>query len=279
MPTARAHLGQAHHVERPHGQLEALACLTEQGDGLQHHVVEEQLDVGRAAQPHHGLVLAHGQAGQGIVHQEHRDLFAAGLVACFGRHQEEIAPQAIADEVLATVEHPAAVGLLARRGADALGVRARARFGDGDGAGALAPHRGAQPAFDLCAAALQQRLVDVAEGAADEDVAGVAELLFAEDAVHRAEAAAAVLGGHVQGVEAEGAGFGEDGAGRVGVELPIRLDALLQRLQLGLDEATHGLDHHLLFVVQGDGHGHVSRGNAGNLRMNESDINGLPVVL
>ena len=56
---------------------------------------------------------------------------------------------------------------------------------------ALAAHGRLQPALDLLAIAFEQHLVDVAEGAADEDVGGAAELLLGQHVVDRAEPAAA----------------------------------------------------------------------------------------
>jgi hypothetical protein len=100
---ARADLRQAHHVERAHRQLEALAALGQQRQRLQHQVVEEEFDVRRAADAHHLLVLADGEAGQALVDHEHRNFLVAGA----GRDQEEVAPLAVADEVLGAVEHPA----------------------------------------------------------------------------------------------------------------------------------------------------------------------------
>jgi hypothetical protein len=108
--------------------------------------------------------------------------------------------------------------------------------------------------------ALQQRLVDVAEGAADQDVAGVAELLLAEDAVHRAQAAAAQRLGHVHRPQAQGLGLLVDGQRRVARQRAAVLDALFERLEFLLDETPHGVEQHLLFVAEAEVHGgRVSR--------------------
>src|SRR5450830_1678203 len=119
----------------------------------------------------------------------------------------------------------------------------------------LDSHGGTQPALDLLALALEQGFIDGAEGAADQDVAGVAELLLAQDAVHHAQATAAMFGRDVEAVQAQGLGFFVHGTGLVGGQKALLLDLVFERLQFFGDESTHGVDHHFLFVVEGKVHG------------------------
>jgi predicted dehydrogenase len=140
-----------------------------------------------------------------------------------------------------------------------------------------ARHRGLEPALDLLALAFEDGLVHVAEGAADQDVGGVAELLFAQDAVHGREAAATQRLGNVHGVEAERLGLAllwiAFGLGRF-FEKALVLDLVFERLELVLDEATHGVDHHFLLVVEVKVHAGSALGQtAAGRRLEWSDLN------
>ena len=152
--------------------------------------------MGCAADAHHFLVFAHGEARQTFIDHEHRDAFLTGL----GRDQKKVRPVPIADEVFAAIQHPA-VTRWASMGFDARCVRARPRLGDRNSAGACARHGGFEPAVNLRTFAMQERLIHVAKGAADQDVRSVAELFFTQDAVEVGEAAAAERLRHVQGIQ------------------------------------------------------------------------------
>ncbi len=69
------------------------------------------------------------------------------------------------------------------------------------------------------------------------------------------EAAAAVVFGDVGGVEAELPDLPPDLAADLVRDLAGALDLGLERVQLALDEAAHGVDHHLLFLTEAEVHG------------------------
>jgi hypothetical protein len=140
-------------------------------------------------------------------------------------------------------------------GCDGGGVRARPRLGDRDRTGALAAHGGKQPTLTLLGVAFEEHLVDVAEGPPDEDVLAVAELLFDEHGLNGRQPAAAELLRNVHRVEAEITGLLEDRPGRGGVEGAGRLDVVLERDQLVVDETTDRLDEHPLLVGEREVHG------------------------
>lgn len=54
---------------------------------------------------------------------------------------------------------------------------------------------------------MQQRLIDIAKGAADRDVGGMAELFFAQDAVQVGQATTAEFGRHVHAIQTQGLGL------------------------------------------------------------------------
>ncbi len=69
------------------------------------------------------------------------------------------------------------------------------------------------------------------------------------------EAAAAELFGDVGGVEAKLGNLAPDLAADLVRHLARALDLGLERVQLALDEAAHGVDHHLLFLTEAEVHG------------------------
>ena len=139
-------------------------------------------------------------------------------------------------------------------GFDAGRVGSGLRLGDRNRAGALALNGGQQPALLLRLAARQQHLVDVAEGAPDQNVSRAPELLLDEARVDRREAAAAVLLRNVRGVEAERPRLLEDRARRRGVEAALLLHVLFQRQQLLLHEVPRRLDQQPLPVAEREVH-------------------------
>ena len=243
--SACAHLSQANHVERAHGQLEALADFAQQGSVFELHVVKEQFQVRCAAQAHHHLVFADGEACQALVDHEHGNF----LLTRFGRDQEKVTPDAVADEVLATVEYPALV-VLHSCGFYACRVRACTWLGDGDGAGACALDGGLEPAIDLLAFAVQEGLIHIAKGAANDDVGGMAKLLLAQDAVQVGQASAAKVFGHVHAVQAQSFGLFVQGFGLGFVQIAFFFHLVFQRLAFLSDETAHRINQHFLFVVE-----------------------------
>ena len=167
------------------------------------HVFEEQLDVAGAGR-------GPSSAGRGRWSRRGMSLStrnsdtwrgrAAGSVTADTMKKSENCPSLM--KCFLPLSMPAVAALPGAR-PDRRGVGAGAGLGDRDRAGALAAHRGQQPALLLRGVALEQRLVDVAERAPDQDVLGVAELLLDQHRVDRGQAAAAVFGGNVHRVEAE----------------------------------------------------------------------------
>ena len=253
----RTDLGESHHIERTHGQLEALALLTQQRNGFEWHVVKEQFQVGGAAQAHHHLVFAHGEAGQPLVHHEHADFSgtcAVRALASLGGHQEEVAPLAVADEVFATIQHPTAIGLLDGASLDTRRVRASTRFGNGNCTGAGTRHRRFEPTVHLRALAMQQGLIHIAKGATDQIVGGVAELFLTQDAVQVGQATTAQFGRHVHRVQAQFFGLVVHGQCLRLRQAAVQLELVFEGLEFIGDESTYGVDHHFLFVVEGEVH-------------------------
>jgi hypothetical protein len=82
----------------------------------------------------------------------------------------------------------------------------------------------------------------------------VAELLLDQHRVDGRQATAPVFGGDVHCVEAEGPGFLEDFTRLAGRELPRGLDRVLERDELGLDEAPNRFHDQTLLVAQSEFH-------------------------
>ena len=114
----------------------------------------------------------------------------------------------------------------------------RLRFGDSERADPLPAHGGVEIPLALLALAGGEHLVHLAEDAADERLRGLAELLFDEAHVHRAQSAAAHLLRHVHGKEAELDGLRPDARQHPGGKALLRFHLHLERLDLGLDEAS-----------------------------------------
>ena len=105
---------------------------------------------------------------------------------------------------------------------------------------------------------MQQWLIDVAEGAADQVVAGVAELLFTQDTVQVGQVAATQLAGHVECVQAQFLGLLVDSERFVFGQEALVFKLVFEGAEFFGDESTHGVDHHFLFVVEGKVHGVLS---------------------
>jgi hypothetical protein len=135
-----------------------------------------------------------------------------------------------------------------------IGIRSRARLGEAQRKRALAAHCGLQPACALLRRSQQQDLVHVAEGAPDENVAGMAELLLGEAGIDHGKAAAAILRGDIDRVEADGLRFLEDRARFGWIECLACFHLFLERDQLSGDEAPRGFDEHPLLLAEGELH-------------------------
>ncbi len=208
------------------------------------------------------MIAAYLDAGQILVDEEQRNAAQAGVGVGLRRDDEEVGEQTVADEMLAAVEHPTA-SVRFRMGLDGGGGGGGpgAGFGHGDGTGALALDGGQEPLFALRAGAGQQDFVDVAESAADENVAGAPHLLLGRTHVDGAEAASAEVFRHVHGVEAELAGLAEDVAGLVGFEAGVGFDFLFEGLEFLFDEAAERGCQQFGFFAEGE-----VRGVAGGWR-------------
>jgi hypothetical protein len=89
---------------------------------------------------------AHAEPRRPLFDEKHRDRFAAAAdFPALGGDAIEFGMDAVGDEHLGAVENIAGFGF-ARRGADALDVRARVRLGHRDGADCLAGDDLAHPA-------------------------------------------------------------------------------------------------------------------------------------
>lgn len=186
------HRAVDHAAEHVHCHARHQAALAEQAFGVEHHIVEPQLGVARAAQAHHRLFAAEGAALQALVDKKERDFLATLGFAGDGGNKKEVAHQAVADEVLVAAEVTAAAVFQGRPGGDACGVRAGIGLGDRDRADAIAAHGGPQPALDL----VLQRCEFLADEAADEAADGVdqqALLVGPGEVDHTAVVVAAVV--------------------------------------------------------------------------------------
>ena len=188
-----------------------------------------------------------------------------------GGDEEEIGKGAVADEMLVSRQAPAVSGAHGAR-LDPRRVRACAGLGDGYRSRALAAHGRLEPALDLLALAFEQHLIDVAEGAADEDVGRAAELLLREHVIDGREAPAAELRGNVHRIEPERLGLLVNRLGEFGPQRAGLFDLVLERLKLLGDEAADGFDEHALFVAEREIHGWVSQKVQASARRERASI-------
>ena len=129
-------------VQGHHGDLEALALLTQQVLLGNDAVLKDQVAGGGAADAHLLLVLAHGEALVSALHDERGQLLglAAPLLndAGDGDDDEHVGIARVGDEDLGAVEHPVPVLILHGGGLLALSIGARPRLGESEGPDPLA---------------------------------------------------------------------------------------------------------------------------------------------
>ena len=194
-------------VQGLHGDTEALALLAQQAVLGDNAVLHNQLTGGGALDAHLLLVLAHGEAGVGALHDEGGDLLllAAALVggnAGDGKDHEHVGVAGVGDEDLGAVEDPV-LPLLVQHGGGllALGIGAGARLGQAERADPLA---GAQLGQVILLLLLGAVLIDgsAAQGGVGGDdnaggAADLAHLLDGHDIGQNVRAGAAVLLGEI----------------------------------------------------------------------------------
>ena len=241
-------------VQRLHGQGEALAGLAQQAVLGDLAVLKDQLAGGGAADAHLLLVLAHGEAGIGALHDEGGDLLhrAAPLVgvgAGDGEHHEHVGVARVGDENLGAVQDVVFAGLVQHGGGLlALGVGARAGLGQAEGADPLAGAQLGQVLHLLLLGAVLKDGGAAQAGVGGHDNAGGAahlgQLLNGHHVAQHVGASAAVLLGKIDAHHAQ-LGHLLDGLLR---EALLLVHVRGQGLDLVLRELTeHLLEHQLLF--------------------------------
>ena len=167
-----------------------------------------------------------------------------------GHDDHQVGVNAVGDEGLRPVEHPAAVVLLDRAGLDALQVAAGAGFGHRDRRDEFARAESGQPALLLLLGgqAQQIRRDDVVlQREAEAAEAPRGGLLGDDDVVAEVVvAAAAVLLGHRHAEEALLAGLEPDAA----VDDLVLLPLLVERRDVALEEGAVGLAEQLVFGLE-----------------------------
>ena len=181
------------------GQLEPLPHLAQHAVQRQRRVGERELGVAIGEVVGEVGVVGHLDAGQILVDDEQRRL-ALQPVHRPRQHQEVAGDVTVGDEPL-LARQPVAVTVAHRLGADRARVGAGLLLGDRVGVPMLAADVGKQVALDLVGAAVDEHV----GGAPDqhpETIGQPSQLLVHDDLLGQVEAAAAVLGGDVGGVQA-----------------------------------------------------------------------------
>ena len=236
-------------VQGLHGDLEALALFAQQILLGNDAVLKDQVAGGGAADAHLLLVLAGGEAGEVLLHDEGRDaVVALGLVS-HGEHHEGIGHVAVGDEALGTVED-VVVALQHRQGLLAGGVCAGVGLGQAEGTDLLAGEQVGQilPLLLLGAVLKDGGAAQGSVGRNDNSsgAADLGQLLHAHGVGQNVAAGAAVLLGEVNTHHPQ---LGHLLDGLHGEPL-LFVDLLSQRLHFVLGEFTVHLPEHLLLVCQ-----------------------------
>ena len=241
-----------------HELAKALALARPEQVGAGHaHVVEEQLGRVLRVQADLGQRAAAAKALRHLVRLHDQDGDALGALARVGLdHQaDQVGRAAVGDVGLGTVDH-VVVAVAARRGADALQVRARAGLGHGQSAHELARGHARQPVALL---RLAREVVDVVghdaavQRIAEPGAQHAALLGEQHDLVQEVAAAAAVGLGDAGAQQAGRAGLVPD----LAVHDLLLRPALLVRQQLGLVEAPRAVAQGLQLGGHPGGWGHV----------------------
>ena len=236
-------------VQGLHGDREALALFAQQvllGDDA---VLKDQVAGGGAADAHLLLVLAGGEAGEALFHNEGGDaVVALGLVG-HGKDHEGVSHVAVGDEALGAVED-VVVALQHRHGLLAGGIGTGVGLGQAEGADLLAGEQVRQVlALLLLGAVLKDRGAAQGGMCGNDDSSGAADLgqlLHAHGVGQNVAAGAAVLLGEVNTHHPQ---LGHLLDGLHGEPL-FFVDLLGQGLHFVLGEFTVHLPEHLLLVCQ-----------------------------
>ena len=204
-----------------------------------------------------GIVAARDlEAGGAAVGEEAGDALlgaARGLVDAGGDEDDnDIRVLCARDEVRGAVHHPVAVvahGLTFH----AAHIRAGIGLGHRQSIHLLAAHRGHQVLLDLFPLAGHQDVLRPSEEMGQCHRAA-AKLALDQRDIDMGQARAADALGEVRGVKAQIEALFLDVLRNLGGHLAAALEERLVRLDLGLDEAAHGGDDHLLFFGQSKMH-------------------------